>query len=169
MLRLLIINMLLSLLWPTLNSDYSLGALFTGFGLGFVVLSLIRPRYGRFALQSISFAGYVIYQIFDSNIRLAGLILNILFNRRDDSLKPGIVGVPLTIQSDFEKTVLASIITLTPGTLSLDLGKDRDGNEILFVHTFHLGDAEAFQREIKEKFERRLIQIRYDLEGESPE
>lgn len=166
MLRLLITNLLLSLLWPTLNSKFSLQTLFTGFILGFIVLAVIHPHYGRLVWQGISFLGYVIYQILDSNVRLAMLILRILFKQSHEELRPGIVAVPLALQSDFEKTILASIITLTPGTLSLDLGKDSHGNDILFVHTFHLDDAESFRREIKEKFERRLIQIHYDLQGE---
>jgi multisubunit Na+/H+ antiporter MnhE subunit len=46
----------------------------------------------------------------------------------------------------------------------VDLGGGDDGQEILYVHTIHVGDAAAFRKEIKEKFERRMLQIRQDLE-----
>lgn len=166
MLRLLITNLALSLLWPALNNDYSLGALLTGFILGFIVLAIWQPRYGRFTWETVSFTGYVLYQILESNLSLAWLIIRIVFNRQAADIRPGIVRIPLTITQDLEKTILASIITLTPGTLSLDLGHDASGQECLFVHAIDVSDPEHFRREIKEKFERRLIQIRYDLEAE---
>lgn len=163
MLRLLVINLLLSLLWPTLNDDFNFGNLLLGFALGFALLSIIDPRYGRFGLRLVSFLLFVLYQILESNVRLAWLVVRVVFNQ-NTPFHPGIVGVPLTIENDLDKTVLASIITLTPGTLSVDLGRNDDGQELLYVHAVDIGDPLVFRNEIKEKFERRMLQIREDLE-----
>lgn len=157
MTRLLIVNLFVSLLWPTLNGEYSLGALFTGLLLGFVVLAIVRRSYGKFFFYAAGFLFYVLFAILQSNLKLAGLVLGTIFSPRK-TLRPGIVAVPLTITDSFERTLLASIITLTPGTLSMDLRR-RDGQDVLFVHTIDLHDTEAFRREIKVNFEDRILHL----------
>ncbi|MFZ1753687.1 MAG: Na+/H+ antiporter subunit E [Caldilineaceae bacterium] len=157
MARLLIINLFLSLLWPTLNGDYSLSALFTGFLLGFVVLTIVRRSYGRYFYFVGEFLFYVLFAILQSNLRLAVLILRTIFNpsRR---LSSGIVAIPLTITDPFERTLLASVITLTPGTLSVDVGQ-RKGQEVLYVHSIELKDPATFSQEIKTSFEDRILRL----------
>jgi multicomponent Na+:H+ antiporter subunit E len=72
------------------------------------------------------------------------------------TMRPGVVAVPLELQTDAAITLLANLITLTPGTLSLDVSADR---RVLYVHTMYLDDVEQFRREIKEGFERRVIEV----------
>lgn len=157
MTRLLIVNLFVSLLWPTLNGEYSLSALFTGFLLGFVVLAIVRRSYGKFFFYAAGFLFYVLFAILQSNLKLAGLVLGTIFSPKK-TVRPGIVAVPLTLTDPFERTLLASIITLTPGTLSMDL-RQRDGQDVLFVHTIDLHDTEAFRREIKVNFEDRILHL----------
>lgn len=171
MTRLLIINLFVSLLWPTLNGQYTLGELFFGFLLGFVVLSVVKRSYGRYFFHAAGFLFYVLYAILQSNLKLAWLVMRAIVNSRTN-LQPGIVAVPLTITDPFERTLLASVITLTPGTLSMDLGR-RDGQDVLFVHTVDLHDTGAFIREIQESFESRILylhQLQADLadDGDLP-
>jgi len=157
MTRLLIINLFISLLWPTLNGEYSLTALFSGFLLGFVVLTAVRRSYGKYFFYTAGFVLHVLFAILQSNMKLAWLVLRTVFNPHTN-LQPGIVAVPLTITDAFERTLLASVITLTPGTLSVDLGR-RQGSDVLYVHTIDLGDVEAFRRAIKANFEDRILRL----------
>ena len=169
MTRLLIVNFIISLLWPTLKGEYSLNAIFTGFLLGFVVLTIVRRSYGRFFFYAAAFLLYVLYAILQSNLKLAGLVLGALFSP-GKKLRPGIVAVPLTITDSFERTLLASVITLTPGTLSVDLGQ-RDGRDVLYVHAIDLHDVDAFCRDIKESFEDRILhlhRLQADLNDRDP-
>lgn len=73
-------------------------------------------------------------------------------------MRPCIVALPLDAKTDLEITVLACMVSLTPGTLSLILSEDRS---ILFVHaiTFKKMDTEAIKRELKDGFERKLLKI----------
>ena len=50
------------------------------------------------------------------------------------------------------------MITLTPGTLSLDLG-EREGRRVLYVHNLLMSSPEAMRGEIKAGFERRILEI----------
>ena len=71
-------------------------------------------------------------------------------------IKPGIVKVKLELKSDFAKTMLASSITMTPGTISVDLIDD-----ILFVHWIYVSseDPEVYSRKIAGKFEKYIKKI----------
>lgn len=71
---------------------------------------------------------------------------------------PGVVAIPLDARTDAEITLLANLITLTPGSVSLDLSEDKRS---LYVHAMYIdgGDVEAYRRAIKEGLERRVLEL----------
>jgi len=70
----------------------------------------------------------------------------------------GLVALPLDVKSNLEITVLSSLISLTPGTLSVDVSEDRSH---LFVHAMFIphGDVDIIKQELKLGFERRVYRI----------
>lgn len=72
------------------------------------------------------------------------------------SLRPSIVAYPLTAPSDAEITLLANLITLTPGTLSVDVSDDR---KWLFIHCIDAPDSEAVINAIAGGFETRVMEV----------
>ena len=93
----------------------------------------------------------VLWDMLLSNIEVARRILG-----PERSLTPGFIWVPLDLQNIHGITALASIITLTPGTLSAELTEDR---RHLLVHAFNLKDADATVAEIKARYEAPLKEI----------
>ena len=75
-----------------------------------------------------------------------------------DHMAPAIVAVPLDAETDLEITLLANFITLTPGTLSIDVSKDR---KTLYVHEVYVrsGDVDRVKRQIKGGFEKKILKI----------
>ena len=71
-------------------------------------------------------------------------------------MTPGIVSVPLDVKTDLEITILANVISLTPGTLSLDVSNDRT---VLYVHSMYIKDKDDFINSIKNGFEKKLLNI----------
>jgi multicomponent Na+:H+ antiporter subunit E len=71
-------------------------------------------------------------------------------------VKPGIIKIPLDVETNVEISLLANLITLTPGTLSIDVSDDK---KVLYVHTMYVEDKEKFIREIKDGFEKRILLI----------
>lgn len=67
------------------------------------------------------------------------------------SFTPCAFRFPLTLTSDFQITLLANLITLTPGTLTVDVTDDRSA---LIVHAIDCPDSDAARREIADGFER---------------
>ncbi len=75
--------------------------------------------------------------------------------RSQRRIRPAIIAFPLTVTSDAEITLLANLITLTPGTLSVDVSEDR---RFLYVHAIDVGDREALIREIRDGFEKKVME-----------
>ena len=142
--------------WVAVTGEVSVANLLEGAVLaGLLVLLLRVPLRRRFRLEKVPKAlGLLLYflkEILLSNAAVARSLLSPV-----SSLSPGIVAVPLDLKSDAGITVLANLITLTPGTLSLDVSPDR---KTLFVHALHVEDPDAFRREVKEGFERRVKEV----------
>jgi multicomponent Na+:H+ antiporter subunit E len=101
-------------------------------------------RIGRFVV-------FVAWEILTASLALAWLMLQPRLR-----LKPAVVAVPLDVSTDLEIVVLANLITLSPGTLSLDVSAD---GRTLYVHAVLLRDAEAFRRRVKQGLERRVLEV----------
>jgi multicomponent Na+:H+ antiporter subunit E len=147
----LLMNLLIGVLWMAFQPEPSAGAFVTGLLLGFVVLSLLQRAYWR---RIAAIADFVLYLLLSIMVSSLGVIHYVLFPPK--GVTRGIVAVPLEVQSRFEIATLASAITLTPGTLSLEIGESQ-GQRMLFVHTLNLIDPGATVREIKDGFERRIL------------
>lgn len=83
-------------------------------------------------------------------------------------VKPGIIAFPLRAKTDFEITLLANLITLTPGTLSIDVSEDR---KILYVHDIYITnyDFEKKKEQIRNGFEQKILKITRGKNFESSE
>lgn len=124
------------------------------FSVAYLILGLIDRSYLRAVFWGVVFLLYLLWEILLSNISLAWLVI-----QPKPDLDPGIVAVPLTIDTGLEITMLASAITLTPGTLSVDLGKDSEGRSVLFVHNLKVRDPEAYRASVHNGFERLILRI----------
>lgn len=80
------------------------------------------------------------------------------------NVESGVIALPLEAKSNLEITILASLISLTPGTLSLDVSEDKS---VLYVHAVYIkgGDVEGLKRQIKDGFERKLLSITRKYHG----
>ena len=148
--------LVLALAWVAVTGEVSLGNLLEGAVLAALLLALLRFRGGRgVRLSKVPKAlGLLVYFLKELLLANAAVARSVLSPA--SSLTPGIVAVPLDLTSDAGIATLANLITLTPGTLSLDVSADR---RTLYVHALHVGDPEAFRREVKEGFERRVKEV----------
>jgi multicomponent Na+:H+ antiporter subunit E len=71
-------------------------------------------------------------------------------------MRPGIIAIPLDAKTDLEITLLANVISLTPGTLSLDVSEDR---KTLYIHAMFIDNENDLRREIKDGLEKRLLEV----------
>lgn len=152
----LLVNILLALAWTLVTEWFAPANFIIGFLVGYVILLLGKRVFGGGAYfekapRIISFLAWFIWQIIAANLRMAYYTLMPL-----GRMKPGVVAVPLEPMTDAEISILTNLITLTPGTLALDISDD---HRVLYVHAMDAGDHDGFVYSIKEGFERRLLEI----------
>jgi multicomponent Na+:H+ antiporter subunit E len=154
--NILAMNLLLALIWTFAWGEVSPPVFAMGFGLGYGVLAFLRPLLGETRYFSklprlIRLTGFVLYELVLSSLRIAWDVVTPRAYRR-----PGIVAVPLDAESDLEIAVVANLITLTPGTLSLEV---REHPRTLYVHSMFAHDPQALRSAIKERFEAPVLEL----------
>jgi multicomponent K+:H+ antiporter subunit E len=95
--------------------------------------------------------GVVLWDILLASIEVARLILG-----QANKIKPAFVEIPLDLQNPFVGTILASIVSLTPGTVSIDIDRAR---WVLQVHALNVNDTESLIKSIKTRYEKPLKEI----------
>jgi len=152
---LLLVNLLLMLAWGAMTGSFTELNLIFGFALGFFAIWIIREQIGTggyFGKTTRIFSLFLTFlkELALSAVRVASLVL-----RPDMALKPGIFAFELTVDRDFEIALLANLITLTPGTLSVDVSSDR---KFLYVHAIDCSNIEEAKAEIAGGFERKILE-----------
>ncbi len=144
------------LLWLLLVGELSIGHVLLGFILAVVLpllADMLQPQYARFGRAAVILVlvRRVLWDIVISNIEVARRILG-----PQRVLTPAFVWLPLELTNIHGITALASIITLTPGTVSAELSEDQ---RHLLVHCFNLKDPQALLASIKGRYEAPLKEI----------
>jgi multicomponent Na+:H+ antiporter subunit E len=150
-----ILSLVFAVVWVAVTGSGTLHNLIFGFALSTLSLWIVREQmsargYWRRMGRILSLLVLFFKELALSAWKVAVLVMNPRME-----LKPGIFAYPLTVDRDFEITLLANLITLTPGTLSVDVSADR---KTLFVHAIDCSDPEATRRDIATGFERKIME-----------
>jgi len=143
----------LTTLWVLLWNDISAANVMSGVVLAVVVLASSRlastvcvgsdngdrPRISP--LHLVYFVGYVMVQLVRSNLFLAWEIMT-----RKNTIHAGIIAVPMRTSSELTMLVVANVITLTPGTVTIEA---KESPSVLYVNVLHLNDVERVRVDLR--------------------
>lgn len=154
--KMFLANIALALIWTLMNERLTLADLGLGFVFGYVLLWFLQPLIGRSVyfnkmLQIIRFLLFFVKELVVANLRVAWHVIT-----PSSFFKPGIIAVPLEEMTDLEATLLANVLTLTPGSFSVDISADR---KALYVHVMDVDDPDKVRQELKDQYERRLLEV----------
>jgi multicomponent Na+:H+ antiporter subunit E len=150
-------NIILAVFWASLWGTLSLKLLTSGFVIGyFILMTLERTEviknkfYGRKVWRAITFFFFFVKEMVISNIEVAVDVL-----RPSPKFSPAIIKVPLDLKEEGQIAFLANVISLTPGTLSLNISPD---HKFIYIHAmfFDPNNRQAFVDGIKLGFENRI-------------
>lgn len=144
------------LIWLLLINDLSFLSVSGAVLLGWLIpLATNRfwpePPHVRRPLVFLRFILRVLYDIVQANFEVARLILG-----HSNKLHPAFIEYPLELEQDFTISMLASTISLTPGTVSADIDRSR---QLLLIHAFNVVDEQAMIDTIKTRYERPLKEV----------
>lgn len=148
--------LLLAILWMCMTEAFTLANLMIGFAIGYTILYVSQHVLGVSGFiaklpRFVAFVGHFTLELLRANVRVAHDVLTPTYYMR-----PGILAIPLDAETDLEITSLANLISLTPGTLSLDVSTDR---RVLYIYTMFTDDRESLVRDIKKGLEKPILEL----------
>lgn len=108
--------------------------------------AIIRKIY-----KILSFFIFYVKEVILANFKMAYLILS-----RTPNLKPAIIAIPLETQSEVQIALLANLITMTPGSFSVDVSHDRT---VLYVHVLDNSDPESVKQSIQKGLQQKVKEL----------
>lgn len=151
-----LLNLFLAMAWMLLNGQYDSLSFVIGFALGFVALRLSQPfglktSYFRRFRASLGLLLFFFYELIVSAARVVWDVVT-----PTHLSQPDIVYVPLEVNSDLEITLLANMVSLTPGSLCLDVTPDK---KHLIVHAMFAKQHNEVIEPIKQGLEKRILEV----------
>jgi len=152
---------LMAAIWLMMAGTLDTAELFTGLLVSMLIVFLAAPRFAflddiKFTrdmpLYLIKFVFVFVRALIEANIDMARRILSPSL-----PIYPAVVEVHTELRSSLGKLLLANCITLTPGTLTIDVV-----NDTLRIHWIDARDAmdiEQATRQIAERFEKQLMGV----------
>ncbi|MBU9713367.1 Na+/H+ antiporter subunit E [Evansella tamaricis] len=152
----ILLNICIALIWMLLRNEFSGVEFLIGYLVGLLLLFVLR-RFLRFDFYFRRvIAIFKLMFLFTYELILANIdVIKIVLSPKMD-IQPGIIAVPSDLETDWEITLLACLISLTPGTLSMDFSED---GKTIYVHSIHVPDKEAAIKQIHNTFEKAIMEV----------
>jgi multicomponent Na+:H+ antiporter subunit E len=152
----ILLNVLLAWTWMFLKVSYDSVTFFVGYIFGLIIIFTFQRLFqSRFYIYRV-LAVIRLFLIFIRELILSNIsVLKVILKPKLD-IRPGIFALSTELQKDWEITVLANLITLTPGTLVIDVSSD---NKVLYIHAMDIADAEEAINSIKNTFEKAIMEV----------
>ncbi|MDQ1002012.1 multicomponent Na+:H+ antiporter subunit E [Neobacillus niacini] len=152
----ILLNVVLAFLWMFIKVSYDPISFIKGYIFGLLVIFVLRryfhSRFYVFRLWSfIKLIIIFIKELILSNIAIVKVVLKPKLDMR-----PAIFAMDTELTKDWQITLLSSLITLTPGTLVIDVSED---NKTLFIHAMNIGEVEDEINSIKNSFEKAILEV----------
>lgn len=152
----ILINLLIAFIWMLLNESWNVVIFAVGYLIGFLIILSMRrffptPFYGRKLYATIKLLMLFIIELFKSSIVVLKEIVRPKLN-----IKPGIFRSETILETDFEITLLITLLTLTPGSVVMEVDPKA---KVMFIHAMDTNDFHNNIQKTKRKFENAIIEV----------
>lgn len=153
-----LLNVFIAILWMLLTDEDKIraGTFMTGFIVGAFIIFFMHRFFGqqfylRRVIMAVKLILIFISEIFQSSILVLKLILSPKIN-----LTPGIFKFETILKSDGEVTTLALLLTLTPGSVVMEVSPE--GN-VFYIHAIDVEDSKEFLINSLKRFEKAIMEV----------
>ena len=158
MVRQLLLNIVLTFVWVALTGQMNYANFAFGFILGFAILWMIsrkapseKRKYFTRVPRILEFLFYFLIDTVRANLQVAYDVVTPKY-----FMKPEVVAYPMDAETEFEITMLANVIALSPGNFVIDVNVPK---KIVYIHVMYVHDKEKFISRFKSGIERKLLAI----------
>lgn len=152
----ILLNFLIAVVWMFLNNNWSTSGLLIGYIVGLALIGVFArfwPQgfYMKKVWAILKLLVLFMKELFKSSFVVIGQVISPKLN-----IRPGIFSYTTGLSSDWEVTILANLITLTPGTLTLDISRD---GSTLYIHAMDIDDVDELCSQIRSTFEKAIMEV----------
>jgi len=152
----IVLNLIIAFVWMFLNNSWSGVGFLAGYLLGLLLIGSMRRFFPqRFYIVRVWAIIKLLFLLLRELIRASyGVIREIVKPKL--SIQPGIFTYQTQLTSDWEITLLCLLISLTPGSLPLEIS----GNQhTLFIHALDIQDEQQLRDNIRNTFEKAIMEV----------
>jgi multicomponent Na+:H+ antiporter subunit E len=155
----ILLNLFIAFVWMFLHQDQSAASFVVGYLLGLLLIGALRRfRLDGFYLKRV-WAWIKLLALFLKELVVSSLAVIREVVRPRLAVRPGIVTVRTRLKKDWEITLLGCLISLTPGTLTIDVSSD---GSLLYIHAMNIEDADRLEEQIQNTFEKAILEVTRD-------
>jgi multicomponent Na+:H+ antiporter subunit E len=152
----ILLNVFLAFIWMFLKNEYSPSTFFIGYLLGLLIMLAYRTFFNQRFYLSRVWAVIKLILLFLKELVLSNISVTMHVLKPKLDIKPGIFALETELTKDWEITILANLITLTPGTLVVDVSLD---SKILYIHAMDIPEKHEAIDSIKNSFEKAIMEV----------
>ena len=152
----ILLNVCLAFVWMFLTVSFNGASFIIGYVIGLLIVFMLRRFFhSRFYLVPV-FVMMKLLFIFLKELILSNIAVSKVVMKRSLNIQPAIFALPTELKKEWEITVFAMLITLTPGTLVLDVSDDKS---TLYIHALNSPDVHEAIQSIKQSFEKTIMEV----------
>lgn len=152
----ILLNFFIALVWMLISSSLNAATFVIGYIIGFVLIFMMRRFFNNRIYTVRLWAAFKLMLLFFRELTLSNISVLLLVIKPKLNIKPMIFSMPTELEHDWEITLLSSLITLTPGTIVINVSDDQN---TLYIHALHVDDVDEAIDSIKNSFEKAIKEV----------
>ncbi len=152
----LLLNFFIALVWMFMSTSFTASTFIIGFLIGLLLIIMTRRFFTERLYIWRLWAAFKLALLFFKELTLSNIsVLQVVLRPKMD-IQPMIFALPTDLEHDWEITLLSSLITLTPGTIVLNVSDDQ---KTLYIHAIDVDDVDDAIDSIKNSFEKAIKEV----------
>lgn len=152
----LLLNFFIALVWMFMSTSFTPSTFVIGLLIGLLLIIITRRFFTERLYIWRLWAAFKLALLFFKELTLSNISVLKVILRPKMNIQPMIFALPTDLEHDWEITLLSSLITLTPGTIVLNVSDDQ---RTLYIHAIDVDDVDDAIDSIKNSFEKAIKEV----------
>ncbi|MMZ61884.1 Na(+)/H(+) antiporter subunit E [compost metagenome] len=152
----ILLNVIIAIVWMLLTNDSSPQKFIVGYIIGAILIGALRRFWQNGYYLNKVWAVIKLILLFNKELVKSGVDVIKHILRPKLQIRPGIFAYTTKLEGDWEITLLSCLITLTPGTLTMEVSED---GKTLYIHAIDIGEVNLVRGQIRDTFEKAIMEV----------
>ena len=151
-----LLNIFIGFLWMLLQDKWSFPSFFAGYLVGMVILFFMRRFFSKSFYLGTFLSILKLLLVFMKELVSSTILVLKQVTRRKIDVQPGVFALKTELNGDWEIPILALLLSLTPGSVVLEISPD---NKTFFIHAMDMKESKQSIIKSKMRFEKAIKEV----------